>query len=354
MPWSAEGMHAHNHSLTGLRSLHAAHVANAILRRTGNEGMALATAGKLAHRDTGGMTPGLAPSNATEQPVAQSYIQRFAALPVEQLEELIPRLGNSPLASIAARVLQSKRVAPQPTQQQASPAVPQMGIPAQTPAQARGGMIPRRAAGGSSAASHPFGAIDSDGRATQPTPTEVTQPVLESTITPQEKTANYLAANGTVNGTGQSTATNLGTGINPNTGVGTSHTANPGLDAYLNATQAGASYAPPKGYVAPKPASTASSTPAAIVDDTVIPGTSTYDDAQWGGSGGFERGGMTPRSDTVPILAAGGEFTVNPAFVAKLGNGDIALGHKRLDAWVVMKRQEIIRDMQRLKPPVKS
>lgn len=347
MPWDATGMQAKNHSLTGPQSLHAAHIANAILRRSGNEGMALATASKMAHRDTGGMTPGLAPSNTTEQPVEQSYIQRFAALPPEQLQELIARLGNSPLAGIAARVLQSKRVAPQSGQQQIQPVQA-------ISAQARGGMIPRLASGGSSSA-HPFGAIGADGHAVQTPPSESIQPTLESTITPQGKMSNYLAANGTVNGTGQSTATNLGTGINPNTGVGTSHTANPGLDAYLNATQAGASYAPPKGYVPPvSPSTSTTSATNNAWMDAATPGTTAYDDSLGGGSGGFKRGGMAPREDTVPILAAGGEFTINPSFVAKLGGGDIALGHRRLDAWVVAKRAEIIREMRKLKPPVKS
>lgn len=346
MPWNAPGMQAKNHSLTGPQSLHAAHIANAILRRSGDEGMALATASKLAHRDTGGMTPGLAPSNTTEQPVEQSYIQRFAALPPEQLQELIARLGNSPLAGIAARVLQSKRVAPQADQQQTQPAQA-------IPAQARGGMIPRLASGGSS--SHPFGAIGANGHAIQAPPSESVQPTLESTITPQEKMLNYLAANGTVNETGQSTAASLGTGINPNTGAGTSHTANPGLDAYLNATQAGASYTSPKGYVPPTPSSAAATpTTSNAWMDAATPGTTAYDDSLGGGSGGFQRGGMTPREDTVPILAAGGEFTINPSFVAKLGGGDIALGHRRLDAWVVAKRAEIIREMRKLKPPVKS
>lgn len=68
---------------------------------------------------------------------------------------------------------------------------------------------------------------------------------------------------------------------------------------------------------------------------------------------GYAHGGMQPR-ETVPILAAGGEFVVAPHHVARLGNGDIKEGHKWLDKFVVNARKHIVDTMKSLKPPVKS
>jgi hypothetical protein len=65
-------------------------------------------------------------------------------------------------------------------------------------------------------------------------------------------------------------------------------------------------------------------------------------------------GGMQPKDDTVPILAAGGEFVVNPHHVLKLGQGDLKAGHKALDAWVVEARKQIVKKMTSLKGPVKQ
>lgn len=222
----------HNHSLNPAHAAHAASVANAILNRSGNEGLAIATAnareanrralggiapitaphmtqhmdqpashgmvGMMPHvqqagthqtgirfpglprRDDGGSvngmqpTPGLQPNVGNANPMLQQYIQKFSAMSPEQLQELVARLGNSsPLAGIAQRVLQQKRVMPpapsytqtaqptplspnqsqqaQPTQQQP---MPQQGM--QTAQQAaRGGSakptkatVPILAAGG--------------------------------------------------------------------------------------------------------------------------------------------------------------------------------------------------------------
>lgn len=76
MPWDAKSFATHNHALHGAGAGKAASIANAILKRTGDDGLAIATANKyaanhranggasdidaalrIAHRDAGGFTP---------------------------------------------------------------------------------------------------------------------------------------------------------------------------------------------------------------------------------------------------------------------------------------------------------
>lgn len=77
---------------------------------------------------------------------------------------------------------------------------------------------------------------------------------------------------------------------------------------------------------------------------------------------GFADGGPTPVEmsqeesvgEPTPILAAGGEYLVHPAEVRRLGRGNLKKGHEVLDAFVLHARKEIIKQMQALKPPVKT
>jgi len=219
MPFTGATFHRHNLGLSPAQSEHAARIANAIMARGVAEGIAIATANKdvRPHRDMGGMTPaapsptpGLQPSVSTQGPMQQGMIQRFAAMSPEQLQELIPRLGNTQQGQIAQRILQQKRIMPQQqAQQQATPAMPQFGVPASNQSQ--------------------------------------------------------------------------------------------GMGAYASG------------------------------------------------------GGMKPaEKDTVPILAAGGEFVIAPHHVARLGRGDVKEGHRLLDEWVVGARKQIVEKMKTLRPPVKS
>lgn len=74
-----------------------------------------------------------------------------------------------------------------------------------------------------------------------------------------------------------------------------------------------------------------------------------------GGAVGYASGGATHRdNETVPILAAGGEFVISPDHVRILGNGDVRAGHKLLDAWVVDARKQIVTKMKSLKGPVRG
>jgi hypothetical protein len=182
----------------------------------------------LPKRDYGGSvgaTPGLQPNTQNANPTVQGYVQRFAAMQPEQLQELVARLGNSPLAGVAQRVLQQKRVMP----------------PAPTYAQTA-----------------------------QPTPlsdSSQQQPQAPTQQAPQSQA---------------------------------------GMQGMQAAQQAA-------------------------------------------------RGGETKqKQETVPILAAGGEFIVSPKYVVRWGDGDIRQGHRRLDKFVVDTRKEIINITKKLKPPVKS
>ena len=172
----------------------------------------------MPRRDDGGAinpTPGLQPSTANANPMVQNYVQRFSQMSPEQLQEMVARLGSSPLAGIAQKVLQQKRVMPTPA---------------------------------------PYA------QTAQPTP-------LSDPSQQQSPIAQPQA------------------GMQP---------------------------------------------------------------AQQAARGGEAKPG------TVPILAAGGEFVISPEHVARLGDGDIKEGHRRLDKWVVDQRNQIIKTMSKLKPPVKS
>jgi uncharacterized protein YdaT len=50
MPWTGKGFKKHNSKLSGSEATHAARIANSILKRTGDEGMAIATANKIMGR----------------------------------------------------------------------------------------------------------------------------------------------------------------------------------------------------------------------------------------------------------------------------------------------------------------
>ena len=72
--------------------------------------------------------------------------------------------------------------------------------------------------------------------------------------------------------------------------------------------------------------------------------------------GGTDRGGA--RGDDAgrptPIVAAGGEYSIEPEQVKIIGGGDLARGHKILDAWVLKLRKDHIKTLKGLPPPAKS
>lgn len=70
-----------------------------------------------------------------------------------------------------------------------------------------------------------------------------------------------------------------------------------------------------------------------------------------GGPYGMKRGGA---ASGVPIVAAGGEYVVHPDAVREVGGGDLDLGHKVLDEFVLRVRKELIKTLKKLPGPKKD
>src|SRR5262245_12444691 len=66
-----------------------------------------------------------------------------------------------------------------------------------------------------------------------------------------------------------------------------------------------------------------------------------------------EGGGEEEGDGHVPIIAAGGEYIIDPEAVRHVGNGNITHGHKVLDQFVLRIRKDNIKTQQKLKPPKK-
>lgn len=56
----------------------------------------------------------------------------------------------------------------------------------------------------------------------------------------------------------------------------------------------------------------------------------------------------------VPIMAAGGEIVMSPEEVSVVGDGDIELGHRLLDNWIVQNRKKQINVLRKLAPPARD
>ena len=74
-------------------------------------------------------------------------------------------------------------------------------------------------------------------------------------------------------------------------------------------------------------------------------------------TGGYATGGSPDdmnEGEPTPILAAGGKYIVAPEVVRQLGRGDLEQGHRVLDAFVLHAREQHVKQIKALKPPVKS
>jgi hypothetical protein len=58
-------------------------------------------------------------------------------------------------------------------------------------------------------------------------------------------------------------------------------------------------------------------------------------------------------AEPVPIMAAGGEFVIDPETVRRIGGGDIDHGHKILDRWVMETRKKLVKTLRKLPGPAK-
>jgi hypothetical protein len=330
VPWDASSFAKHNHSLSPTQAGHAARIANKILERSGDEGMAIATANKMVHRGFGGHIPhyddggtvpqigGVAPSAATANPNTQNLIQRFQAMSPEQLQETTLRLGpSSPLAGLAKQVLMQKRVMPQPGQQPQMGGVAPISPVQQAPMpQVPGGGGQQGFAGGGGigfgqenpwwerreASSADSGFLHSaiPGRTDQ----IASSPAANSFVVP----ADVVSGLGEGNSLAGAHLIQMALGTGPH-----------GIPLPRGGGGRGPPHPPSLGAMR------------SLENES--------------------RGGKTKKVD---IMAAGGEFILKPEEVAAIGNGDVAKGHKRLEAWVVHQRQKIINEMKKLKGPVKS
>lgn len=70
--------------------------------------------------------------------------------------------------------------------------------------------------------------------------------------------------------------------------------------------------------------------------------------------GGENDGDGDDDGDSVPIVAAGGEYVLTPHEVMHAGNGDLDMGHRVLDEFVRRMRSEIVDTMKNLPGPKKD
>jgi hypothetical protein len=67
------------------------------------------------------------------------------------------------------------------------------------------------------------------------------------------------------------------------------------------------------------------------------------------------KGGKTSDSDKgVPIVAAGGEFVLSPDQVRWAGGGDLDMGHRVLDEFMIRTRKEMIDTLKKLPGPARD
>jgi len=69
---------------------------------------------------------------------------------------------------------------------------------------------------------------------------------------------------------------------------------------------------------------------------------------------GKASGGEVPEGHTVPIVAAGGEYVLTPEEVLKVGDGDMEMGHRVLDDFVLRSRKDLIDTLKKLPGPKRS
>ncbi len=255
--------------------------------------------GSLANYGSG--IPGVAPSAATQNPVVQNALAQYASLPTAQLEELAARLGGTSQGAIVQRILQQRQM---------------LGGVAQAaqPAMRQGGIVRQH--------------FDAGGMASVDT---VPWYVRREAAPP----------------------------------AGLIRSPTPGRTDTINMEPLAGSYVLPADVVA------------GLGEDNTLAGAAVADRMFGTGPGGIpetrgvhgrgppappraprmdSRGGAEPGAagERVPIVAAGGEYVVAPAAVARLGNGNMKRGHDLLDAFVKEVRKRANKKRLALPPPKKN
>ena len=279
--------------------------------------------GSLSQGPGGGIiAPGAAPVN----PMMAQAAQRYNGLSTEQLQELAARAGGSAQGAMAQRLLQQRHFMPQAQQQQSGTGIAQtpqatsagITLPPTTNAMQRGGGIAparqhfdmggmpssqedpwwtRKEAGASSGLIHAY------------------SPGRTDTINMEPLAGSYVIPADVVSGLGEG-----------NTLAGAAV-----MDRVLNTGPGGIPL--PRGEHGRGP--------------PAPPRQPAMHEA---------RGGPQPGAggSRVPIVAAGGEYTVSPEQVAALGKGDMKRGHDLLDRFVLEIRKRTLKDIKKLPGPKKK
>jgi hypothetical protein len=325
--------------------------------------------GGRMHFDDGGTvpgglqpSPGLQPQVATQNPMTQSLMSRYAQMNPEQLREFVARAGSSPQGQMASRILQQKRVmsAQQPllTLPQQQPAAQ----PQQSPQQPQGFALGGSPLGIASGAADPWW--------TRQETKETDQGFLNSAVPGR---TDHIPANPATNS--YVIPADVVAGLGEGNSLAGAHV----LDMAFGSAPYGTRMPPAHHGSGPPRVS-----PPRLPQDARgggISGLTGYDRTfghdiihladyrprhfAFGGDAlGVSRGGargsndVVPfpqqRSNRVPIMAAGGEYIVHPHIVATLGRGDVRRGHKLLDKFVLQQRAKHIHTLKKLPGPVKQ
>jgi hypothetical protein len=254
---------------------------------------------------------GATPTAQTQDPLYQKQAARYAQMTQEQLQEAALRLQGSPQGQMVQRMLQQRRVmsAQQPAaqQQQQAPAAPLDyaeggAIDPSGPPRAFGLGGPLLKNGGVRMAQHslPMGGF-----------LHTAGPGRMDNLNINPHADSYVLPADVVSGLGQ------GNSLAGAKALDMALRTGPGGIPMPTAKHAGHRFGPPKPP----------------------------------GMHGFARGGDTP---TVKIVAAGGEYVLTPEECAAIGSGSVKRGHDILDAFCLHVRGRTIKDMRKLKGPVKS
>lgn len=71
-------------------------------------------------------------------------------------------------------------------------------------------------------------------------------------------------------------------------------------------------------------------------------------------NGDLQAPAAAPTGASVPIVAAGGEYVIHPADVARIGSGSLDAGHKILDSFVKRMRAKTVATLRSLPGPKKD
>lgn len=269
---------------------------------------------------------GFTPSAQTSNPVVQGFIQRYASMPTEQLQELSSRLGGTSQGQIVQQILQKRRTMPNAnnpvsTSTAAAPTSPLAPSPnpvppmSPVPGQKRGGAV-RRAVGGATEADPWWSrsaARSEVGRAT--TFLSGSTPGRADAVSAQAPAGSYIVPADVVAGLGEGNS------------------------------MAGAR----------------------VVDDMMHSLPYGIEGTQQRGGRGLPRAPASPQMQAkggetkpngggamVPVMLSDGEVAIHPHYVWRVGKGDISFGHKVLNDWVVKQRKKHIAKLQKLPGPVKT